>query len=181
MSDWILTASGRKFSFLDPKPENVRIDDIAHALSLICRFGGHVRYFYSVAAHSMHVAKLVKPENALLGLLHDSPESYLGDMVRPLKRQMPAYQLAEARLETVIFDHFGLDPTDEQWADVKRADQIALATERAQLMPAIDQSELHPDERELEIDENWVCAETIPHICRAAFLHRFYELSGGYR
>src|SRR5262245_27549306 len=101
IGDWMQTISGRKFWPLDPRPEEVCIEDIGHALSLVCRFGGHCHTFYSVAEHSVRVSLLAEDmakssahwtdENirmiALSGLLHDAAEAYIGDMVRPLKRQ----------------------------------------------------------------------------------------------
>ena len=63
--DWILTYSGIEFWPLDPRPEDVRIEDIAHALSMQCRFAGHCDRFYSVAEHSIRVADLVPREDKL--------------------------------------------------------------------------------------------------------------------
>lgn len=65
--DWIQTFTGRRFWPLDPRPEDVCIEDIAHALSLKCRFGGHCTRFYSVAEHSVHVSNYVPAEFALWG------------------------------------------------------------------------------------------------------------------
>ena len=48
---WMQTFTGRQFFPLDPHPNDVDPVDIAHALSLICRYGGHTRRFYSVAEH----------------------------------------------------------------------------------------------------------------------------------
>jgi len=105
---WFLTASGKRFWPLDPRPEDICIEDIAHALSHICRFGGHVREPYSVAQHSVIVSMIVKPENALYGLLHDAAEAYAGDMVRPLKRGMPAYRSIESAVS---------GPMPETWSN----------------------------------------------------------------
>lgn len=90
--EWILTFSGERFYPFSPAPEEVKTKDIAHALANICRFNGHTRGFYSVAAHSVHVSRLVPPEFALEALLHDAAEAYVGDMVRPLKRGLPAFE-----------------------------------------------------------------------------------------
>ena len=68
---FIGTFSGLRFWPLDPNPEKILIDDIAHALAHQCRFGGHASRFYSVAEHSVHVSRLCLPEHALWGLLHD--------------------------------------------------------------------------------------------------------------
>src|SRR5271165_7548492 len=84
--DWIQTYTGRVMYPLDPRPEEINIIDIAHALSNLCRFTGHVRTFYSVAEHSVRVSQHCDPKDALWGLLHDASEAYLADMSRPMKR-----------------------------------------------------------------------------------------------
>src|SRR5690349_19702773 len=109
---WMQTFTGRRFYPLDPKVEDIDPTDIAHALSLICRYGGHVTRFYSVAEHCVLLSHAVSPENALWALLHDATEAYVGDMVRPLKQHMPAYRDVEDRLMLVIADRFGLPIRD---------------------------------------------------------------------
>lgn len=69
IGDWMQTASGRMFWPVDPRPEDVEINDIAHALSLTCRYCGHVREFYSVAQHSVLVSDAAPAENRLWPLL----------------------------------------------------------------------------------------------------------------
>ncbi len=143
--DWIMTASGRAFWPLDPRPEDVSIEDIAHALANICRFTGATREFYSVAQHSMLVASMVPPEDALWGLLHDASEAYLCDIARPLKVQ-PAfapYREAEARLMAVICERFGLSPTEPE--SVRIADRQMLRTEQRDLMPPAQPGEERPE------------------------------------
>lgn len=130
--DWMQTFTGKAFYPLDPRVEDVAPADIAHALSLICRYGGHTRTFYSVAEHCVLMSHHVSPENALWALLHDATEAYVGDMVRPLKHSMPAYREVEDRLMRVICDRFGL-PYDCP-AEVKAADTRILVDERAALM-----------------------------------------------
>jgi hypothetical protein len=89
--DWISTYTGQFHPFA-PQADEVRIVDIAHSLSMLCRFNGHCRRFYSVAEHSYWVADRLLHEFgsdvALVGLLHDAAEAYLGDIVRPLKRRL---------------------------------------------------------------------------------------------
>lgn len=82
---WIQTYTGKKMFPLAPKREDICIEDIAHALSMKCRFNGHCNLFYSIAQHSLIVASLVKPELRLAALLHDAAEAYLPDFCRPIK------------------------------------------------------------------------------------------------
>lgn len=95
---WMQTFTGRKVDVQDPDPSMVDIEDIAHSLSMVCRFGGHCRNFYSVAEHSLLVeflgsirpvqGKLVAagtPQFQLACLLHDAAEAYIGDIVTPVK------------------------------------------------------------------------------------------------
>ena len=130
--DWIQTFTGVQFWPLDPRPEEIFIIDIAHALSNICRFGGHSRCFYSVAEHSVIVSEHVSQENKLAALLHDATEAYLGDMVRPLKRNMSEYRVAEYRLHIMICERFGLPVilADE----IKLTDNKLLLNEKNELM-----------------------------------------------
>lgn len=132
--DWMLTYTGRQFWVEDPRPEDVDITDIAHALSMQCRFNGHCRTFYSVAQHSCIVASILPDELKLWGLLHDAAEAYVGDMVRPLKRGMPAFGEAEAKVMAAICERFGLD--QEEPAEVKAADNVVLMTEKRDLLAA---------------------------------------------
>lgn len=141
--DWIQTASGGRFWPLDPLPEDVLIEDIAHALSLICRFGGHCREFYSVAQHSVLVSRLC-PNFPLHGLLHDAAEAYLGDLPRPTKRGfreagITAYDYAEQAIMGVVSARFWLSWTGGAAEEVKAADEVMLATEAVTLMRPLDQ------------------------------------------
>lgn len=103
----IRTFTGKYIDPFNPKVEDICIEDIAHALSMIPRFGGHLPVFYSVAEHSMKVLdKLIfQPVHIQLeGLLHDASEAYLLDIPSPIKARIPQYKEAEIRLMNVIFD-----------------------------------------------------------------------------
>ncbi|EOF7307139.1 phosphohydrolase [Pseudomonas aeruginosa] len=131
---WILTYTGKRFDLFEPKPEMIDPRDISHALAHCCRFNGHVSQHYSVAQHSYLVADLVPSTDCLSALLHDATESYVGDMVRPLKKQIHAYREVEDHIWEAICTRFDLDK--ELPESVKHADLVALATERRDLMPA---------------------------------------------
>lgn len=130
--DWMQTASGREFWPLDPRPEEVYIGDIAHALSNLCRYAGHTRAFYSVAQHSVLVARNLPDELRLWGLLHDAPEAYVVDIPRPLKPFLTGYATIEARVMGCIQKRFGL--SDPMPKEVKRVDAAILGDEAVALM-----------------------------------------------
>ena len=130
--DWMQTYTGRAFWPLDPRPEEVDPVDVAHALAHLCRYGGHVRRFYSVAEHCVLMSLAVTPENALAALLHDATEAYLVDLPRPIKRHMPGYRDAEAVLWRAVAARFGLP--EELPAEVHEADSRILVNERDALM-----------------------------------------------
>lgn len=131
---WMQTYTGRKFYPTAPEPEDIDPTDIAHALSMLCRYNGHVDRFYSVAEHCVHLSNYVAPEHALWALLHDATEAYVGDMVRPLKVQIPEYVEVEDRLMVAVADRFALFGHSMP-APVKEADTRILLDERATLSP----------------------------------------------
>jgi hypothetical protein len=176
VGDWIQTFSGRAVWPLDPRPEEIVIEDIAHALSMQCRFTGHVRRFYSVAQHSVHVSSTCDPSDALAGLLHDASEAYLVDLARPIKRSagLHGYRLAEQRLQRVIYQRFGLPVVEP--ASVELADKIMLGIEARDLMgPLLPGWEKWTDQlpADLRIDRCWT-----PDEAEELFLARFAELGG---
>ena len=99
---FIETYTGKLFHFLDPKPWELDIQDIAHALSNTCRYGGHCDKFYSVAEHSVYVSDLLPSEFKMQGLLHDASEAYLVDLPRPIKDYLPGYRQMEDQIMRVV-------------------------------------------------------------------------------
>ena len=129
---WIQTFTGRQFRPQEPAVEDFDIRDVAHALSMLCRFNGHCRQFYSVADHSVRVCDICPPEARLWGLLHDLGEAYIGDLPRPIKPLFPEFERIEDNLLQQAARAFGLG-----WpmpAAVRTADDILLATEARDLM-----------------------------------------------
>lgn len=133
---WMQTYTGRRFWPLDPRASEIKIEDIAHGLAMTCRYGGHSRRFYSVAEHALIVSEHVEPRYALHGLLHDSAEAYVGDMVRPLKHQpeMGEFRRAEALIEAQVAKRFGLKWTEDACEQVKEIDDRILVDEIHALM-----------------------------------------------
>ncbi len=171
--DWMLTRTGQVFYPLDPRLVEIHPYDIGHALGMICRFGGHVSDFYSVAEHSVLMSHAVSPANALWALLHDATEAYLNDLIRPLKRHLPEYVRIEQHLMTAIAVQFHLPGACP--AEVKTADNRILVDERAALLPPYTRP--------------WKSTENVPALgvpisgwspteARRRFLDRYTELTG---
>lgn len=173
MDSTIKTYTGRKLDLARPDPEVVCVEDVAHALSMICRYGGHPRGFYSVAEHSVNVEELAGSSCSssvrFALLMHDASEAYLGDVIAPLKILLPEYRRLEAEWSRVIFEKFGI-PHDEHTsrfvheADVKmrKIEQLALF-----VPDEVDAAQVH----HLELIR---CFR--PEAAKLRFLGRFYRL-----
>tara|TARA_Y100001933_G_C18964251_1_gene549542 strand:+ start:91 stop:639 length:549 start_codon:yes stop_codon:yes gene_type:complete len=141
---FISTYSGTEFWPADPRQEEIKIEDIAHALSLLCRGNGHVKHFYSVAQHSLYCAlearkRKLSPQVQLACLLHDGSEAYISDITRPVKRLLPLYREMEAGLQHAIEKKYGLsDITEEEKKQVKEIDDAILRYELAELLDTHD-------------------------------------------
>lgn len=173
-NNWIQTCGSRVFRLSEPRAEDVAIEEIAHSLSLQCRFTGHTRLHYSVAEHSVHCSEIVEPAFALDGLLHDASEAYLGDVSSPLKRELgAAWDAVEERIERVITEAFGLLYPHPR--AVIHADKIMLGIECRDLLgdPLHHWCEINEDDDlyERRIVEPWP-----PSYAELRFLRRFHEL-----
>ncbi len=150
---WMQIYSGKKFSFLDPQSEDVYFDDVIMALSQICRFNGHCNGFYSVAQHSLNVARLVT-ENKYTALLHDAPEAYYGDLSTPFKVALE--QKIGSGLRTILdnIDKVVAEALNYNYPipdEVKCADLIMLTTEKRDLLKPLSW------DRELSPPANFRC------------------------
>ena len=177
----MITSSGRLFWPFDPRPEQVSIEDIAHALAHVCRFGGHARAFYSVAQHSVIVASGVHvdehgPAAALAALCHDAAEAYCGDMIRPLRRERIGLEFRRVEVEIEVAILAALHLTEEA-ARFQRVivehDLRALATERRDVIARHAPTAWACDDVE-PYRATIVPAE--PREARDAFLAAFYAL-----
>lgn len=117
--EWAMCFSGRRVYPFDLRPEDIDINDIAHALAMQCRYNGHVSRFYSVGEHCIRVSDALMRDHgdpllALRGLLHDAGEAYTGDFTRPVKNSLrqvgEVLHDAEDRNEQTILRRFGIDP-----------------------------------------------------------------------
>lgn len=200
--DWIETYTGGFFFPLDPQIDEINIRDIAHSLSLICRFNGMCSEFYSVAQHSVEVSKYIETMNIpytaldqranrdvilkdhafkmikLRGLLHDGAESYCADVPRPIKPFLTGYKEIENKIEYMIYRKYGCDDKFVGINDadkyVKQADTALLATEARDLGMNKNKDWYLPY-------DPWDKAiiPMTPKESERYFLDRFYELTGG--
>ena len=136
----ITTYLGEDFAPLKPDIDKINIEDIAHALSLICRAGGHFKHFFSVAQHSINCAYEAKARGLstriqLACLLHDGSEAYISDITRPVKKHFDRYLVIEAGIQDVIYRKFLASPlSDDEHALVSQIDDDMLVTEFGALM-----------------------------------------------
>jgi uncharacterized protein len=179
MDRCIETFSGHMFPIVNPKESDVRITDIANALSKLCRFTGHCSRFYSVAEHSWHCANLLMDqpkEVQLAALLHDASEAYLADIASPIKQYLPDYGYLEDRVASVIFKKYDLEYPMHNL--VKWADLSMLSTEAYYLLTSkgntwemwkeIKRPKLEPDRRPRHLE---------PEVAKNVFMLKFIELT----
>lgn len=178
-SGWFQTFTGLKVPMFDPKPEHINIADIAHGLAYQCRFRGQTATFYSVAQHSVYVARHC--EHPLVGLLHDAAEYITGDWPRPQKHAMPAalqkwYKEWTRKVDAAIAEALDCPELLNEPADVKAADMVLLATEARDFM-----SPLHPDWEYCEEKGYPVLAERLeswePRRAERVFMEAFWSLA----
>jgi hypothetical protein len=173
---WIETFTGKAFHILDPKADEICIEDIAHALSLQCRYNGHTNRFYSVAEHSVALANYVFKETggkrlARTMLLHDAAEAYVGDLPRPIKHILPQFSILEDKIFAVIAEKFDIFAKLPEY--IKGLDSRILVDERSCFMGKTTN----------EWGTDKLCPLKVslkglsPEEAERAFLKRFYALS----
>lgn len=159
------------------------IKDIAHALSMNCRFNGHLNEFYSVASHSVMVADLMlelKLGDPMEGLLHDGTEAYMTDVPAPFKHVMPDWQNIDKHLEGKLRETFKLPPKKSEGC--KKADWYALFIEAAVHLPGAGEDFEDPFNlreealRLLEGSSRWWPVSESPQYAKARFLSWFETL-----
>lgn len=162
ITDCIRTFTGEYVNVFDPDPETIKIEDISHSLSMQCRFGGHLRSFYSVAQHCLNCSYIISREYLQLGaLLHDASEAYLLDIPRPIKQRLPDYKKIEDNLMVVIAKKFRFDyPLHDE---IKKVDEFYLKSEWIHLV--INDYPYMMNAKDIDATEQ-------------QFLRRFNELNG---
>ncbi|NLM75862.1 MAG: phosphohydrolase [Clostridiaceae bacterium] len=140
MADYILTYTKTRFYPLNPRKEDIKIEDIAHSLSLMTRANGHHKHFFSVAQHAVGCSKEAKcrgySTRVQLGcLLHDASESYISDITRPVKKNFREYFAIEKKIQSLIYEKYGLGDLSQVEIDqIKSVDDALLYYEFETLM-----------------------------------------------
>jgi len=174
---WLKVANPTQaFYPMNPRPEEITIECIGWALSMQCRFNGHLNNFYSVAQHSVIVSEIVESghpfDNKLIfrAFMHDAPEAYVGDIVTPIKKLLPKFYEIEDAVDRAICDKFDMEYNMPPC--IKEADIIALITESRDLQdgPALESEfDIKPMDRTIE--------PLMPQEAYELFMQRFEELT----
>lgn len=170
---FIATRSGF-FDLAQPRPEDVRVTDVAWALAHLPRWGGHARMRWSVASHSMLVAAFVPAEHRLAALVHDMPEAYCQDLMGPLRRLVgEAYEGVYRRVERACFDAVGIGSVPEK---VQQVDARVLHDEWLDLFDAAQHATWRPTASPLGV--NLPTLEPDPKAVAREWLAMVEQLSG---
>lgn len=185
--------NGQMFNFFNPGATEVSIEELAHVLSNICRFAGHVRYFYPVAQHLLNSSYLAPPGHERAALLHDTSEGFTNDIVTPLKFLVPTFKDIEIVIESDMGRRFDfqyplspevklvdlqmlkiekeiLKPSSSHWTilDGVNTDDVAIST-----LPYTVERFVRPFRRENTL----LMGPMTPAQAKAAFLRRYKELT----
>lgn len=175
---WISLLSGGRFNYNKPEESDVTIEDIASALSNVCRFSGHLPRFYSVAQHCVNASRLVPEDLTFTALMHDTAEAFTNDLPTPLKWALPVFKELETKIEHAMSTKFGFHfPYPPE---IKEADTIMLMLEKfyvkedSSIWPKYEQhtkSTLRRYRGLVDLD-SWQ-----PRRAKREFLERFEELN----
>lgn len=175
---WISLLSGAHFNYNKPEESDVTLDDIASALSNVCRFSGHLPRFYSVAQHLVNASRIVPVEHRFTALMHDTSEAFTNDLPTPLKWALPIFKELELKIEAAMGDKFGFQfPYPPE---VKEADTIMLMLEKYYVKECDDEWPMYekytreyvePYRALVDLD-SWQ-----PRRAKREFLERFQELN----
>jgi len=182
----ILLRSGSYLDLSDPDCSVIEPIDIAAGLRQ-GRFSGQTPQFYTIAQHSVLVMEILRPLARTLGgargeqllrcgLMHDAAEAFIHDITRPLKILLPDYRRVEAVLETRIARRFGIEWTANRHQQVKRADLIALAIEKRDLLGITDPWPVVADIESQELAHHRITRAWHPDEAQDAFLAAFRML-----
>lgn len=160
------TYTGLYIDVFNPNPDSICIEDIAHALSMNCRWSGHIKDFFSVAQHSLVVTYLVPDDNKLKlqALMHDASEAYIQDIASPAKHRLPDYLKLEHNLMLAITNKFGFDYPLSSCINV--FDKVALSSEWENLIV-----------RNVQLPDDDILKPLQPKDAETKFLQTFYSLT----
>lgn len=190
---WQRMLSGRRLDLLNPKGEDIEIEDIAHGLARVARWNGQTSgpHAFSVAEHSLLVTEILKKLVPTVSaawqigsLLHDAPEYVIGDLISPFKAAIGTdYKMFELKILNAIHERFNIvdEMTDEAQRWIKRADEIAAYYEAIHLAGfSLDEAETYflaprPEEGDFE---NWLTSISALSVrdAEARFLKEFHHL-----
>lgn len=181
MADYITTYTGIHFYPLEPEADKIHIEDIAHALSLLCRGNGHVKDFFSVGQHCINcaleaMARGYSKKVCLACLLHDASEAYLSDVPRPFKKTLPEYQQLEDQFLSVVYEKYlGSPLTAEEEMLVRQIDDDMLYFDLTELLN-------QPVERKQPEMKSRFTEKYVPfHEVEEKYLNLFRQLMEDYR
>lgn len=167
--------SGTMFDYNNPEDSDITIEDIAGALSNICRFAGHLPTFYSVAQHALNVSLIVAAGHEKAGLLHDTAEAVTNDLPTPLKAALPVFKDLEIRIESAMSKRFGFEfPLSPE---VKLADLQMLKIEKEHVKKCFaDWAVLDGIEVPQVLLDKIILTPMNPDQAKRAFLQRWEEV-----
>jgi 5'-deoxynucleotidase YfbR-like HD superfamily hydrolase len=175
---WISLLSGGKFNYNKPEESDVTLDDIASALSNVCRFSGHLPRFYSVAQHLVNASRIVSRENAFTALMHDTAEAFTNDLPTPLKWALPIFKELEIKIEDAMSKKFGFQfPYPDE---IKEADTVMLMLEKYYVKECNDHWPMYEKYSKAVVEPYRLLVDLDswqPRRAKREFLERYEELT----